>query len=53
MDNTAGSIKTKFYKSKGDYNSHCDKVRLLQENNFIPPILDLDIFLDIPDNDNE
>ena len=52
-DNTAGSIKAKFYKSKGDYNSSRDKVRSLQEDNFIPPILDPDIFFDIADDDNE
>ena len=52
-DKSAGSRKAKFYKSKGDYNSRRDKVRVLQENNFIPPILDPDIFLDIPDEDYE
>ena len=48
-DKNAGSRKAKYYKSKGEYNFRRDKVRMLQENNFIPPVLDPDIFLDIPE----
>ena len=47
-DRSTGSNKAKYYTSKGDHKVHRDKVRSLQERNFISPILDLDLFLDIP-----
>ena len=47
---SVGSRKAKYYKSKGDYKVRRDKVRSLQERNFIPPILDPDFFLDIPED---
>ena len=50
-DRSAGSRKAKYYKSKGEYNVRRDKVRSLQERNFIPPILDPDLFLDLPEDE--
>ena len=50
-DRSAGSRKAKYYKSKGDYKVRRDKVCSLQERNFIPPILDPDFFLDIPEDE--
>ena len=53
-DKHAGSRKAKFYKSRGEYNSRRDKVRLLQDNNFIPSFFDPENFLDTPDiEDND
>ena len=50
-DRSVGSRKVKYYKSKGDYKVLRDKVRSLQERNFIPPILYPDLFLDIPEDE--
>ena len=52
-DRSAGSRKAKYYKSKGDYKIRRDKIRSLQERNFIPQILNPDFFLDIIENDDE
>ena len=52
-DRSARSRKAKYYKSKGDYKVRRDKVRSLQERNFIPPILDPYFFLDIPEDEEK
>ena len=48
-DKSAGSRKAKYYESKGEYTPQQDKVHFLQKHNFIPPIIDLDLLLDISD----
>lgn len=49
-DRSAGLRKAKNHESKEEYTDRRDKVRVLQERNFMPPILDPDLFLGIPDN---
>ena len=53
MDRSAGNRKANFYKKKGTYKDRRDKVKLLQEANMIPLIFDADIFLDVPESDDD
>ena len=53
MDKSAGPRKASFYRKKGTYTNRRDKIRVLQDDNFIPAVLNPDIFLDIPDSEDE
>ena len=49
-ESTAGPRKAAYYRKKGDYDTRCDKIRSLQDDNFISPSYDPDNFLDIVDD---